>query len=789
MVMPEWPRAPPAAGLCDYMRFCAGRRAERGRVSPDARRCLLAIAVAGALISSPAVPWARAGEAATYSAKAVIPVPPASKFAGSGGGDGWALALSEKDVYNVFHHSKTLQVACHLQSTAAQCFAPETITDLEHHDFSTSGQPGLYLDQATGRLYVYATRTSDGTGGVVCINTALAPNETDPFCGFVPLTKAGESPLTPTGISGTSDPMLVGSRWYAFNYVNGVGHVRAENALLCFELSTAQPCAGQPYALNLGEGDVADEGMPSPATAAIGTQLIVPVEAGGADRLACFDASREADCAGSWPLTLKGPAYAGHHGAAVPELDPAGEAVGLCLPTGTDECFDLQGRETTTPTGMSAAIAASTPWNGPAVAVGPRVYVPDGEGNGDVECFDYATSMSCPGFPKDPEGLGGLYTVNADPQRPTCIWINSDHGEHQIQNFDAYTGEGCGQGTIRALTTQFAVAKPECAPASYVSVQVLKPARSSYASGSVAFENGDGAAIAGLEPQPLNAEGTASLEGLELNTSTGLPQFLFNLTGESDSLGTVEVQLNWNGDYNARCVTEKIKAVRHPAPIVKTERPKAAPPKTTTTKATTTPPKTTSAKPHRSGSCTGAELELVDVGVRGSKVELSGKAHLSLSGRRIVIRFLATGRTVASAVVQRNGTFAATAPLPPPGLRETNLARYQAVAGNVRSLPLKLFRRMYITSVRRVGQRLLLSGRVSGSFKADTPVTIHSRVACAKEATVGQTSLTRAGTFSASVPLPPSDDAGLTTYRASTDVLWGSHPELTYTLPEPAPLG
>ena len=55
---------------------------------------------------------------ATYTATDTIPVPPASNYAGSGGGDGWAVALSSTSVYNVFHHQGTLQVACHLQSDA-----------------------------------------------------------------------------------------------------------------------------------------------------------------------------------------------------------------------------------------------------------------------------------------------------------------------------------------------------------------------------------------------------------------------------------------------------------------------------------------------------------------------------------------------------------------------------------------------------------------------------------------------------------------------------------------------
>lgn len=726
-------------------------------------------------------------ETATYSATTIIPVPPASHFAGSGGGDGWAVALSSTAAYNVFHHSQTLQLACHLQSTSAPCFSPETITDAKSHNFSTSGQPGMYLDQRTGYLYVYATRTSDDTAGVVCINTTIATAVKDPYCGFTPLTPVGGAPLTPGDISGTSDPMLVGTRWYAFNFVNGVGRSGAENELLCFSVSRDEACSGQPYALSLGTGTVTDPGFPSPATAVIAGKIIVPMEIEGADRLACFDTATEGNCGGSWPTTLSGSGYAGHRGAPFPLMNQSGEVTGLCIPTGADECLNLKGEEVATPTAMSTVVEASSPWNGPAFVLGPRVYLPnaEGEAGGQVECFDYATEASCPGFPKTFEGLGSLYTVNADPQRPTCIWVNSDHGEHQIQNFDAYTGQACSEGAIRALAAQFLVPKPQCTPASYVSLQILKPARSSYAAGSVAFDDGDGKPIPGLEAKALNGAGAVSLAGLELNTPTGAPQFLLSFSGVSGTLGTVEVKLSWSGDYNASCVGEKMTVVRDPTPVPHPEKPSTT--KTKTTAPTPTQSKAkTKPKTKQAGLCGQAELELVQVAVAGSKVRLSGRAQSSLVGRHIDIRLLATGATVAGAVVQRDGAFTATAPLPPRRIRTTNLARYQASTGTVRSLPLKLYRRMYMTGVHVSDGHALLSGRVSGAFRPGAKVALHARLDCSKETVIASTALSGDGTFSASVALPKGYNASTTTFRASTTVLWGRHPELTYTLPTPA---
>ncbi len=490
---------------------------------------------------------------ATYTATETVPVPPASNFHGSGGGDGWAVALSETRVYNVFHHQYYIGVACHLQSNAEPCEGwPKSVTEPNTGTgFHTAAQPGLHFDQGTGKLYVYATRESDNTAGVVCIDTEST--EADPFCGFTELTGHGEAPFTTyDAISGASAPMLIGSRWYSFNYVTGKQN-GDENTLMCFDVSTATPCAGEPYQVAIGTGEVStDSWPPSGETAAIDGKAIIPLNIEGSSYLACFDDATQSSCGGKWPIHLSFP-YTSDYGAPFPLMDASGTTIGLCLPTGTDQCFNLEGEEAETPAKMPAAIDESSGWDGASFVLGPRVYTPNGDFD-EVDCFDYATEEGCPNFPKSLPNLGLLYTVNADPQRPTCIWVNSDDGSEQIQNFDAYTGGACGEGTIRVLASQFVVPQPQCTPANYVSLQVLRPEPSTYTTGTVAFDDGDGNPIAGLNPITLDATGTAALAGLPLNTPTGLPQFLFTLEGEQGPVGEVEVKLTWEGNYEETCV-------------------------------------------------------------------------------------------------------------------------------------------------------------------------------------------------------------------------------------------
>ena len=481
----------------------------------------------------------------SYSATVTIPVPPASSYAGSGGGDGWGLAFTDTAVYNVFHHDSSLIVACHLQSDASPCWSPEVITDGSGNGYASSGQPGLWMDQRTGKLYTYATR-NDSTGGVVCIDTTIATTTSDPFCGFTQLTAVGEASLG-VGWSTMSAPALIGSHWYGVNFVNNSGVQGSKNTVLCFDVQALAPCANQPFSLGVGNGVVAT-GAPTTA-AAIGSRLIAPITVGGITELACFDSVTGAPCAGSWPRPL-GNGYG--VGAPFPLLSPTGVIQGVCVPSGIDECFDLGGIATSTPAGMTSAISRSDGWNGPAFVLGPRVYLANGNTN-QVECFDAATAATCVNFPKQMSS-DYIYTVNGDPQRPTCIWVNSDNGSDQIRNLDAYTGGACGHGPLRVLASTVVLDTQACAPTSYTSLQVLDPVRTGYTSGSVGFQDGDGTSIVGLTDKPLDATGSLDLTPYNLSTSVGLPQFLVTLVGAQAATASVTVKLTWAGTGDSSCV-------------------------------------------------------------------------------------------------------------------------------------------------------------------------------------------------------------------------------------------
>ncbi len=529
----------------------------------------LAFALVAAVISVVAVAGAPPGQSAdsatvTYTATQTLPVPPASSFAGSGGGDGWGIALSSDRVFNVFHHQTTMNVACHLQSDASACWpSPERVEDASNNDFATTAHPGLWLDQATQKLYVFGTRTSDITSGVVCIDTVLANTSTNPFCGFTALTAVGEGALG--SHSSVGAPVLVGNKWYAFNYVNSAAVTGTKNKLMCFDTATKAACAGQPYVVDVGAGVNGDSYYPTPGVTTMGSNVVLASTFGGQQRLSCFDTQTNANCAGTWPTNITG--YASAYGAPFPMLTAAGVVVGVCLPTGTDPCFNTTGASVATPGGMAAAVTGTSGWSGQAVVLGSRVYIPDGNANA-VSCFDYGTNASCANYPKSMANLNLLYSVNVDPQRPSCLWVNADGGSAQIQNFDAYTGGACGQGGIRVLANQFVAPAVQCQPATYTSLEILDPARNTYTNGMIAFQDLNANPIPGIPDKPIDATGKVDLQGLNLTTALGLPQFLITLDG-AGATGAVTVKLTWTGIDDAACVGNGVTKTTAPTtPVV-----------------------------------------------------------------------------------------------------------------------------------------------------------------------------------------------------------------------------
>ena len=182
---------------------------------------------------------------------------------------------------------------------------------------------------------------------------------------------------------------------------------------------------------------------------------------------------------------------------------------------------------------------------------------------------------------------------------------------------------------------------------------------------------------------------------------------------------------------------------------------------------------------------------LIDVYEQAGRVQLLGAADRRYIGRRVRIRFMADGHTVARPKVRRDGTFEATAPLPPASIRNTSRARYEARIGRQRSMRLKLMRRMVVTSMRSRGGTVTIAGRVVQPLT--TPVetiAVKRRVTCRDWRVVKRFRPHSDGSFRVRLRAPADGEAAV--YRMTTRVkhyAWFPKTYPTFTLPRYVDLG
>ena len=361
----------------------------------------------------------------------------ASSYEGSGGGDGWAVALTSSAVYNVFHHSGACRSPATSRPTRRLAGSPERIIDDNENGFATSGQPGLWLDQGA------VTSTSSRRGRPTRRRCRLhrhdeGGNDPDPFCGYTALTGAGDAPSN-SGISASER----GSRRLALVRLQlrpGAGRSGPRTSCSALTSPPSRPARASPSRSIGGERYRRKTSPSAPAVAAIGARSSSRQRSAAPNGWPASTEHTELACAGSWPVT-PAEGYASRYGAAFPLLNSSGAITGLCLPTGRTRATASPGRPWPLQPGWTRAIPATSGWNGASLTWGRASTSRTATRPGRL--LRLADGASMRQLPEVLADLSLLYTVNPDPQRPRCIWVNSDGGGGQIQNFDAYTGGHC----------------------------------------------------------------------------------------------------------------------------------------------------------------------------------------------------------------------------------------------------------------------------------------------------------------------------------------------------------
>jgi hypothetical protein len=172
-------------------------------------------------------------------------------------------------------------------------------------------------------------------------------------------------------------------------------------------------------------------------------------------------------------------------------------------------------------------------------------------------------------------------------------------------------------------------------------------------------------------------------------------------------------------------------------------------------------------------ACTDRKLVLVDVLERGGRVKLLGAADRKYVGRKVAIRLRATGRIVAHATVHKDGSFETTAPRPARVYfathKRANRVRYRAEIGKELSLPLKLQRRLIVSSLSSKNGRVTIAGRVVAPLTTPrSEIRVVRRVSCHKVVLVKRFKPRPDGTFRVTVKAPKGQAAAV--YRLKTYV-------------------
>jgi hypothetical protein len=190
--------------------------------------------------------------------------------------------------------------------------------------------------------------------------------------------------------------------------------------------------------------------------------------------------------------------------------------------------------------------------------------------------------------------------------------------------------------------------------------------------------------------------------------------------------------------------------------------------------------------------CTNTQLVLNDVYIHGSCVLLSGSAASSLVGKKIKILFGTANKLIASATVGANGQFTTTAPLPPAKIRDSDSARYIAEIDKLRSLRLKLTRRLLLEAPTASGTKVTLTGQVTLPLtKPIAPVSVEQQLECGKTTIVKTFTPSASGRYHITLTVPANAKAAI--FRLTSKVAANKHSVkhgfATFSLPLPVTLG
>ena len=458
----------------------------------------------------------------------------AASFSGSGGGDGYNVAIGDNTVFNMYHHAEgTATVQCHT-FTGDLCSTSELAID----GYSTNHGSAVYSDDESGKVYGFVMRDSDSHFGVLCFDFSVEPAV---GCGFTELETVGAVEGDKQDIGSSSqDGDIIWS-------ISGQG-----GELLCFNMATGTACPDNGW--STGASDYA---MDTGRVTAVDGLVFYTL----GSTFACYDPAIDGRCAASGNHTLLDTE---NRHAPLPVEDTAGNFIGAC-DIFTEYCIDSSGGYFAMDSDLQAFFDAQDDISQLAnqnaaqfAYVDNRFYYltqdvpaeslsenPSQESETwtfyGVNCYDFATEAACAGFDGlNREGITRVYTVSSDSQTPGCVWVNSDSGT--IVPLDAETGEiGCDLGNpIVELPYDAVTPRMSCIEdgrvTAWESITVNVPAGVVMADVRVSFYDSEGNAVDSYIDLTPDSNGFVDLSGLTSEDTGTQPSIRIDAGDVSDAL-------------------------------------------------------------------------------------------------------------------------------------------------------------------------------------------------------------------------------------------------------------
>lgn len=695
------------------------------------------------------------------------PLPPVSQGTG---GDGHVPILVGTKVFAFFHHSHPTSVTCVDRRTGQVCPGyPHTLNVGSSDIIGPAAVVGT-------RMYVHALLAGpspvNGPLGLYCWDAA-----TDASCGIVIVARTSTA-----GDPGGSAPVLAGGKIYMTG---------DPGQLYCVDPATNDLCAVHPTiptGLSTTNGGIYD-------IVTHGTRVFV---SRASDKVACLDVAAATTCSG-WdtPKNLSNWNLVNQH-------DASGAAVGVCaVVSGSGKCVrDDDPGTVTTLTGWPTTDDYYQTTE--EAETGVRTLVGSLSHSG-LACWDWSTLAPCTGGGYDSGGwlnqdisnnyLPSAYGATFDG---SCVVALGDPGK--VFTVDPAGSAPCTSLGTGAQASAVDLRDQRCdgtvGGGRWKVVRLLDTASGELSRATVVVKDASTGAVLA---QGDVTSGTLDLSGID---PAAHPALVVDATSVSangttpwDDAIPPRVRLEWTADPQPLCfaTTTAPQCAAGDGSVGVSARAAgvgAAADRRLTVRHSTSCAVAVAVKPTGADlltKCAKRPLVLEDVVASGTKVKLLGVAEKSLAGKTVDLVFAATGKVVAHAKVGANGRFAATAPLPPRALRRSSKARYEARIGKVRSLTLKLERRMQVLTISSKGGVVRITGRVVAPFArraADRVIRLQRQVSCGKLTTVAKVTPKANGTFSVSVKAPAGESAAV--YRLATNVALPGHPNRvspTFTLP------